>query len=57
MTIASGIVALWIASLLLMALAGLIVGAAVIDVEAEREEQREAQREEQDAESTDKKTH
>lgn len=44
MTIASGIVALWIASLLLMALAGLIVGAAVIDVEAEREEEREKDR-------------
>ena len=57
MTIASGIVALWIASLLLMALAGLIVGAAALDAEAEREEQREAQREEQDAESTDKKAH
>lgn len=38
MTVASGIIALWIASLLLMAVGGMLVGAAKLDIAAERAE-------------------
>lgn len=37
-TVAGGIIALWIASLLLMALGGLLVGAALLEARVDREQ-------------------